>query len=596
MEKFRSLIKEKIVLFDGAMGTLLLDYGVSEADNKSLQTLKNSEFVKNIHSDYIRSGADVITTNTFDANPYKLKNNKDKLNDILKLSVKIARESVKTSGKNVLVAASIGPLGIMLRPYGIISYQEMSDIYSKIASILLKEKPDLLIFETFSSLLEMKSAIMAVRKFSSIPIVSSMTFNTDGISAMGDSLERSIVEMHSYGSDVTGVNCFLGPKDSFDIITPLVKKYKIPLIVQPNAGLPTVVNNKTFYLSNPQYFKEYANLFLENGIRILGSCCGTTPKHTSEMHDSIVNFIPRKVPAFSDSSDNIPPGLKKILKKQFIYTVEITPPKSLIYEKTLNKINEIKKTGINAINVTENPLAKIRMSPSAFSKIILEKSGIPPILHFTLRDRNLLAIQSDLLGAHALGIRNIFAIRGDPSIMGDFPRATTVYDVNTVELIKIVKNLNLGIDITGRKTKNRTEFTVGAAANPGSSDLNSEIERVKQKIRAGADFIITQPVFSVDKFIAFKKRLNEPSTPIIAGLMEVKDLRYADFLENEVPGFSIPEEIFVKFRDSDTEDTGADIAVELGRELKKSADGIYFVSSSGKTKKIVDILKRIMDE
>jgi len=596
MEKFRSLIKEKIVLFDGAMGTLLLDYGVSEADNKSLQTLKNSEFVKNIHSDYIRSGADVITTNTFDANPYKLKNNKDKLNDILKLSVKIARESVKTSGKNVLVAASIGPLGIMLRPYGIISYQEMSDIYSKIASILLKEKPDLLIFETFSSLLEMKSAIMAVRKFSSIPIVSSMTFNTDGISAMGDSLERSIVEMHSYGSDVTGVNCFLGPKDSFDIITPLVKKYKIPLIVQPNAGLPTVVNNKTFYLSNPQYFKEYANLFLENGIRILGSCCGTTPKHTSEMHDAIVNFIPRKVPAFSDSSDNIPPGLKKILKKQFIYTVEITPPKSLIYEKTLNKINEIKKTGINAINVTENPLAKIRMSPSAFSKIILEKSGIPPILHFTLRDRNLLAIQSDLLGAHALGIRNIFAIRGDPSIMGDFPRATTVYDVNTVELIKIVKNLNLGIDITGRKTKNRTEFTVGAAANPGSSDLNSEIERVKQKIRAGADFIITQPVFSVDKFIAFKKRLNEPSTPIIAGLMEVKDLRYADFLENEVPGFSIPEEIFVKFRDSDTEDTGADIAVELGRELKKSADGIYFVSSSGKTKKIVDILKRIMDE
>jgi len=596
MGKFRSLIKEKIVLFDGAMGTLLLDYGVSEADNKSLQTLKNSEFVKNIHSDYIKSGADVITTNTFDANPYKLKNNKDKLNDILKLSVKIARESVKTSGKNVLVAASIGPLGIMLRPYGIISYQEMSDIYSEIASILLKEKPDLLIFETFSSLLEIKSAIMAVRKFSSIPIVSSMTFNTDGISAMGDSLERSIVEMHSYGSDVTGVNCFLGPKDSFDIITPLVKKYKIPLIVQPNAGLPTVVNNKTFYLSNPQYFKEYANLFLENGIRILGACCGTTPKHTSEMHDAIVNFTPKKFPAFSDSSDNIPPGLKKILKKQFIYTVEITPPKSLIYEKTLNKINEIKKTGINAINVTENPLAKIRMSPSAFSKIILEKSGIPPILHFTLRDRNLLAIQSDLLGAHALGIRNIFAIRGDPSIMGDFPRATTVYDVNTVELIKIVKNLNLGIDITGRKTKNRTEFTVGVAANPGSSDMNLEIERVKQKIRAGADFIITQPVFSVDKFIAFKKRLNEPSTPIIAGLMEVKDLRYADFLENEVPGFSIPEEIFIKFRDSDTEDTGADIAVELGRELKKSADGIYFVSSSGKTKKIVDILKRIMDE
>lgn len=597
MEKFRALLARKIILFDGAMGTYLVDNGVRESDNKSIQSLKEPDLVKQIHTEYINSGADIITTNTFDANPFKLKDDKDQLENILKTALRLARDAITNSGKNVLLAGSIGPLGIMLKPYGIVSYQEMSDIYHNIASILLKEKPDLLVLETFSSVLEIKSAIMAIRKSSNIPIVASMTFNLDGISAIGDHLEKSLVEMHSNGADVVGINCFLGPKDSFDIISPVIKKYDFPFIIQPNAGVPTVVNKKTYYLSNPQYFKEYSKLFLEKGIRVIGSCCGTTPQHTSEMSEAIRTFVPKKNMSLPNRSEKTAPiGLKKKFSKRFIYTIEITPPRGFVYDKTIKKIKNIKKIGIDAVNVSENPLAKIRMSPSAFSKIILEKTGITPVLHFTLRDRNLLAIQSDLLGAHALGIRNIFAVKGDPSIMGDFPRATTVYDVDTVELIKIIKNLNSGVDIAGKRTKNRTEFTIGAAANPGSSDMVLEIKKVKEKIEAGADFIITQPVFSINTFISFKEALKDINIPIIAGLMEIKDQRYANFLKNEVPGFSVPDDIISKFKENECETTGENIAVDIGIKLKKYANGIYLVSSSGKTSKMVNILKRIKND
>ncbi|MEN8152620.1 MAG: bifunctional homocysteine S-methyltransferase/methylenetetrahydrofolate reductase [Acidobacteriota bacterium] len=594
MENFRDYFKENILLADGAIGTYLVEKGVDESENKSLQSVLRPELVKKIHLEYLNAGADIITTNTFDANHLKLKSKKFSVEEVLSGSVSLAKKALTDFGEKKYIAGSVGPLGILLRPYGILTFQEMSDIYSDITSVLISSGVDIIVFETFSSLLELKAAVNAVRKFSDIPIISSMTFNTDGVSILGDEIEKSLIEIHSNGADIVGMNCYLGPKDTYELTTDFLKKNSIPVSVMPNAGIPAIVNNRTIYLSNPEYFKEYSELYVKSGVKIIGSCCGTTPMHTQKMRKVIDELKPvykKKYPLYSP--DFKESDFKKKIGKEFVYNVEITPPKSLSYEKSISKIKKLKNIDIDAINVTENPLAKIRMSPSAFSKIILDKAEIEPVLHFTLRDRNLLAIQSDLLGAFALGIRNIFAIKGDPSIMGDFPRATTVYDVDTLELIRIVKNLNNGIDITGNKMKNKTDFLIGAAANPGSKDPEGEVRRVIQKIDAGADYIITQPVFDMEKFKNFKKLLDKTKIPVIAGLMEIKDLRYAMFLEHEVPGFSIPEDLINRFRSKESNDTGINVAVELGRKIKNISDGIYLVSSSGKINNIIKIIEDI---
>lgn len=594
MENFRDYLKENILLADGANGTYLAEKGIDEKENKSLQSIINPRLVREIHTEYLNAGADIITTNTFDANYLKLQSTKYSIKEILSKSVSLAKEALENTKKKKFIAGSVGPLGVLLRPYGILTFQEMSDIFSGIISVLVSNGVDLLIFETFTSLLELKAAVNAARKISDIPIISSMTFNLDGISILGDEIEKSLIEIHSNGADVVGINCYLGPKDTYELTSGFLKKISLPFSVMPNAGIPAIVNNRTIYLSNPEYFKEYSKLFINSGVKIMGSCCGTTPLHTAKMREVIDELEPnlkKKFPLYYINSKKS--VLKNKIGKEFVFNVEITPPKSLNYEKSIAKIKKLKNINVDAINVTENPLAKIRMSPSAFSKIILDKTEIEPVLHFTLRDRNLLAIQSDLLGAFALGIRNIFAIKGDPSIMGDFPRATTVYDVDTLGLIRIVKNLNEGIDITGKKMKYNTDFLIGAAANTGSEDLEGEIERVFQKINAGADYIITQPVFDPEKFKKFKKLLGKRKIPVIAGLMEIKDLRYAMFLKNEVPGFSIPEKIINKLKSAGKKETGVDIAVKLGREIKKFSNGIYLVSSSGKINNIIKIIEDI---
>ncbi len=594
MENFRDYLKENILLADGANGTYLAEKGIDEKENKSLQSIINPRLVREIHAEYLNAGADIITTNTFDANYLKLQSTKYSIKEVLSKSVSLAKEALENNKKKKFIAGSVGPLGVLLRPYGILTFQEMSDIFSGIISVLVSNGVDLIIFETFTSLLELKAAVNAARKISDIPIISSMTFNLDGISILGDEIEKSLIEIHSNGADVVGINCYLGPKDTYELTSGFLKKISLPFSVMPNAGIPAIVNNRTIYLSNPEYFKEYSKLFINSGVKIMGSCCGTTPLHTAKMREVIDKLGPnlkKKYPLYYINSKKS--VLKEKIGKEFVFNVEITPPKSLNYEKSIAKIKKLKNINVDAINVTENPLAKIRMSPTAFSKIILDKTEIEPVLHFTLRDRNLLAIQSDLLGAFALGIRNIFAIKGDPSIMGDFPRATTVYDVDTLGLIRIVKNLNEGIGITGKKMKYNTDFLIGAAANTGSEDLEGEIERVFQKIDAGADYIITQPVFDPEKFKKFKKLLGKRKIPVIAGLMEIKDLRYAMFLENEVPGFSIPEKIINKLKSDEKKETGVDIAVKLGREIKKFSDGIYLVSSSGKINNIIKIIEDI---
>lgn len=599
MANFRQLLANRLLLTDGAIGTYLSEKGIAENTNKSLQCLLHPEIVEQIHREYIAAGADIITTNSFDANPIKLKNDQPRLADILRSSVELAIRARHQAGADqVMIGGSIGPLGILLRPYGIFTFQEMADLFQTIAHQLIDTGADLLILETFSSLLELKAAITAIRKISDIPLLASMTFNSDGISKLGDEFEKSMVEIYSTGADACGINCYLGPKDSYDLLEPFLKKSTLPLAVMPNAGLPTVVNNKSFYLSNPQYFKEYASMFIRLGVNILGSCCGTTPVHTAKMRQAILEVDGRPVPRRDSQSASVPrqaveSKFRQKLGREFVITVEVTPPRTIDCREPLAGIGKLLKLGIDAIDVTENPLARIRMSPAAFSKIIRDETGAEPILHFTLRDRNLLAIQSDLLGAYALGIRTIFALKGDPAVMGDFPEATTVYDIDTVGLIRIIKNLNRGIDITGKNMKMRTDFLVGAAANSAAEDREREIRRVREKIAAGADYIVTQPVFDLERFLGFRQQLKDARIPVMAGLMPIRDWRYAQFLHNEVPGFSIPQTLLDRFAASTDPDEGLRVALEIGRELKKHADGLYIVSPPGREELLLRLIPKI---
>jgi len=600
MANFRDELSRRILLSDGAVGTYLNEKGVPESENRSLQCIRRPDLVLSIYREYLEAGADIIRTNTFDANPIKLREQKDHLEHILQAGVDLALKArAEASKPEAFIAGSIGPLGVLLRPYGIYTFQEMGETFMDLARTLIDRGVDLIVFETFTSLLEIKAAITAVRKFSDIPILGSMTFNADGFSALGDDLYKSMVEIHSIGTDVSGINCFLGPKDSHEISESFLRETRVPFSVMPNAGIPTVVNRRTIYLSNPEYFKEYARVFARAGANIIGSCCGTTPAHTLRMREVIdemnrQSVLKRLTPR--SRGRKTPPmssGLEEKLGREFTLTVEVAPPKTINYARSLERIRELKSQGVDAINVTENPLAKIRMSPSAFSRIILEEIGIEPILHFTLRDRNLLAIQSDLLGAYALGIKNIFAIKGDPSIMGDFPAATTVYDVDTVGLIRIVKNLNEGKDIAGKPLKSNTAFFCGAAANPSSSDPVGEAQRLREKVAAGARFIIPQPVFDVAVFARFLEEIGDVEVPVLAGLMEIKDLRYAQFLNNEVPGFCIPAPVIERLAAAKDDGEGMRVAIDLGLALKPLVSGLYLVSSSHKLSHLLAMVEAL---
>ncbi len=594
MKNFKSESDKRVLLADGAIGTYLVSKGKSESINKSLQSLEEPELIKEIHREYIDAGADIITTNTFDANRIKLKDRSHFLENILISSVKHVKDAMRESGKKCFIGGSIGPLGVMLKPYGILSISEMEEIYTEISSILIMEGVDLIILETFGSLVEMKAALNSVRKISDIPVISSMTFNSDGITVFGDTIDRSLLEVYSNGADIVGINCYLGPNDSYNLLIEALKKSGLPLSVMPNAGIPAIVNGKTIYLSSPEYFKEYAKLFLKEGVRVIGSCCGTNPEHTAAMKIAIDEYkLEPKKREKGISKDEYFSDFRNDLGKSFKITVEITPPKSLNYNKTIKKIRKLKEYGINTVNITENPLAKIRMSPTAFSKIVSDETGVEPILHFTLRDRNLLAIQSDLLGAHALGIRNIFAIKGDPAVMGDFPLATTVYDIDTTQLIRLIKNLNEGIDISGKKMRNKTDFLVGTAVNPSNKDYDFELKRVEEKISAGVDYFITQPVFNPEILKKFGEDIEKFNIPVIAGLMEIKDYRYGLFLKNEVPGIEVSDEIIEEFEKNDNKKTGIDIAIRTGKMIKKYCNGVYLISSSGDSDSIIKIIEGI---
>jgi methionine synthase / methylenetetrahydrofolate reductase(NADPH) len=606
---FIEFLQKNLVLFDGAMGTELYNRGVFINSCYDELNLSRPQIIKEIHKSYVDAGADVIETNTFGANRLKLLKYglEDRLYDINLAGAKLARE---VAGEDIYVAGAIGPLRERLEPWGPLSEKEARDIFIEQARGLIDGGVDVIILETFPDLHLIRQAIISIRATYNIPVIAQMTIGNNGDSLFGTPPELFAVRMQQWGADVVGVNCSVGPKPMLDALEKMTRVVDIPVSIMPNAGTPVDVEGRNIYLSTAGYFAEYTRRFIQAGARIVGGCCGTTPEFIREMRKSVQSIQPRqatkktiqvieqerKVPTIplAEKSD----FARKISNRQFVTSVEIVPPRGANAELPVAQSMEMKKAGIDAINIPDGPRALSRMGASYLSLLIQQHAGIEVILHYACRDRNLLGMVGDLLGAYAAGIKNILLITGDPPKMGTYPDATAVFDVDSIGLTNVVNYLNSGVDLGGNPIPHPTGFFIGVGVNPGAIDPDYEIRRFEWKVKAGAEFAITQPVFDKDLFFRFMKRIEHYKIPVIAGVWPLVSVRNAEFMNNEVPGANVPGHIMQRMYATKSKDearqTGLEIARETIREIKSEIAGVQISMPFGNIKYPLELLKEVL--
>jgi len=599
-------LRERVLLVDGAMGTYLHMRGLPEGQCREELNLRNPSLVLSVHEEYLRAGADVLETNTFGANYVQLKRFglEKQIRAINQAGVQLARE-VAAHGTGVWVAGSVGPLGALLQPYGRLTLRDVQAIYEEQIGYLVESGVDLLFIETQNSTVEARAAIQAARRVGRVPIVCLMTFDREGRSRMGNELPGALYELVEAGADVVGFNCGIGPGDAYELVVRRLKDFPYPLCVMPNAGYPTYVAGRLTYAATPAYFAEYARLFVEAGVVLIGSCCGTTPEHTAAMARVVKGTPParpvvRPVPAPEKAplpslqlverpappeEALFPTRLRDLFSKEVIVTVAVEPPRGWDYTRVVEDVRSLRSLGVDAVNVGDNPLASLRMSPVALAAVLKREVGIEPIVHFTCRDRNVIALQSELLGAAALGIRVVLALTGEPVEVGEFPKATSVFDVDAVGLIRILRNLNEGRNLAGNPIDARTRFIIGGSANPLAADLEREVERVRQKVENGASFLVTQPIYDPDVIFRFRDALGDLAVDLLVGICPPISERYARFLTNEVPGISIPETWIDRLRGRTREDAER-VALELSQalmeRLRGTVQGFYLMLPMGR--------------
>ncbi|HEX2184485.1 MAG TPA: bifunctional homocysteine S-methyltransferase/methylenetetrahydrofolate reductase, partial [Chloroflexota bacterium] len=527
------------VLFDGAMGTELYARGVSYERCFDELNLTEPELVQSVHRAYIAAGAEAIETNTFAANrlqlaPFGLEGRVRELN---LRGVRLAREAKEVSGEDVFLAGSVSSLGQPLAPAGTITPEQARAIFTEQIEALLEGGVDLLVLETFADVGELRQAILAARAVTAdLPIVAEVTVAEDGNTLSGARPEDVAAEIGALGVDALGVNCGVGPQATLEALQRMAPHTTLPLAAMPNAGYPAMVGRRRFYVSSPAYFAEYAGRFVQAGVRLIGGCCGTTPAHIAAMREALSQLAPAPpAPAVTvtvaspvhapapDVPEEQPEGAertrttstlaRKLRAARFPISVEVDPPRGLSPSKMLQGAALLKEAGADCVDIGDSPMARVRMSSIAFAALCEAEVGLETMIHYTTRDRNLMALQSDLLGAHALGIRNVIALTGDPPRSGSFPNATAVWDVDSIGLIKIIKQLNQGLDWAGNAIGRRTRFLVACAVSPMADDLELELERYWQKVEAGADFAITQPLYDLAQLHRFLDRVGKPPIP-----------------------------------------------------------------------------------
>ncbi|MHB8094046.1 MAG: bifunctional homocysteine S-methyltransferase/methylenetetrahydrofolate reductase [Candidatus Aminicenantales bacterium] len=608
--RFLDRLSNEVLLCDGGMGTMLYSKGIFINACFDELNLTAPGLVREIHAEYIRSGADIVETNTFGANRIKLKKHglDDKVAVINESGARMAREA---AGEGNFVAGSIGPLGVRIEPWGPTARADAEAAFEEQARALAGAGVDLFILETFSDLDELHLAIDAVRRAAKdLPVVAQMTIEEDGNSLDGMTPGVFARRLEDWGADVVGVNCSVGPASMLDCIEKMAATASVPLSAMPNAGVPREVEGRNIYLCSPDYMAEYARRFILAGVKLLGGCCGTTPAHIKAMRGAIRSLQPPRrtpvVPVLPEKKKlRVQPVLlgdksetgRKLAKGEFVVSVEIVPPRGFNASKALATVRALGERGISCVNIPDGPRASARMSSIALAFLLAREAGIEPILHFACRDRNLLGMQSDLLGVYAHGIRNLLIVTGDPPKMGDYPDATAVFDVDSIGLATLVRSLNSGIDIGGKEMELPTGFLIGVGANPGAVNLDYELGRFKAKVAAGAEFAVTQPVFDVRLLRGFLSRIADFRIPVLAGIWPLTSLRNAEFMNNEVPGASVPDEIMDRMRKAqergpeEAREEGVRIAAEVLESVKGLVQGVQISPPLGR----IDLALRVLD-
>ena len=577
---FEDYLKDNLVLLDGAMGSLIYEKGVFIDKCYDELNLSRPELIGSIHEEYVRAGSRVIETNTYGANRFKLKSHNllDQMEEINRKGVVLAREA---AGEEVYVAGSMGPSGQEIEPWGDTTLEEVFEGYAEQARILNQAGVDLFILETFQDIREIEQAIKAIKSVSKLPVVAMMTVGEDGKTRYGVDLEDVTDVLTRSEASVIGLNCTVGPKPMLDFVEQMGKLTNKPLCLMPNAGRPQFTDGRMIYMSTPEYFSVYTKRFIERGVRVLGGCCGTTPEHIGKMANALAMKQTRiqhsinigvKPVSKEPLPDPVPLAEKsklseKMLSGQQVVLVEMVPPRSTDITKPLEGASLLKEYRVDAINIPDGPRATARMTGLALAVLLQNQVGIETVLHYTCRDRNLLGMQSDLLGATAMGIRNILAITGDPPMIGDYPQATAVFDIDSIGLVHLINNLNHGIDVGEKRIGDPTSFFTGVGVDPNSVNIENELHRLQLKKEAGAEYIITQPVFDVDSLESFLEKADLGSLSLIAGIWPLVSLRNAEFMKNEVPGVYVPDEVISAIARYETKDDQLKAGIEIAQGM-----------------------------
>jgi homocysteine S-methyltransferase len=599
---FLDAIAQRVLVCDGAMGTMLYAKGIFL--NRSFDELNvtRPELVGEVHQAYVRAGADVVETNTFGANRIKLGafGLAGEVHAINLQGAKIARHAARES---VYVAGAIGPLGIRIEPWGKTGVDEAEEFFREQARALLEGGVDLFVLETFRDVNEIGAAIRAVRSICELPIVAQVTTEDDGNSLDGAAPEAFVPELERLGAQVVGLNCSVGPAAMLETIERMAHVATVKLSAQPNAGRPREIEGRNIYLCSPEYMASYARRFINNGVRLVGGCCGTTPEHIRQIKTAVCALssdpkVGASRPTGGRAVVAAPPLVDPVLRAEksrmanglsrggFVVSVELVPPRGFRADALVERARQLRIHGVDLVNVPDGPRASARMSALSVAVLVQQQAGVETILHFACRDRNLLGMQSDLLGAHSMGVRNVLLITGDPPQVGDYPDATAVGDVDSIGLTNMVRQLNRGADVGGQGIGAPTAFHIGVAVNPVALDPDEELRRFEYKVKAGAEFAITQLVFDPSELARFLRRVEGFHIPVMAAIAPLESLRHAEFMANEIPGVRVPDEVVERMRHADANGRaaaeGLSIAREIAAEIRPLVQGVQ-ISTAGES-------------
>ncbi len=624
MHPFLQKLSEQPLLSDGAMGTMLFARGAGNEQCLEYLVLSRPRWISEIHQAFANAGADMLKTHTFGSNRVRLAKYDlaGKVRDLNFRAVRLVRDVREVSGRPIFIAGDVGPLGARLAPYGSVTVEEAHDAFQEQVSVLWEAGSDLILFETFSEVAELEIAVRAARQVCDLPIVASMTYNQDGRTAAGQAPDEVVQRLRRAGADLVGINCSVGPAPMLRVLEAMhAAAPELGFSAMPNAGFPERIDGRLSYPAGPDYFAQHVDPFLNNGARLIGGCCGTTPMHIHAMRAALDTHLGRRpangtaqvkvteaeLPALQigltveddDDAEKSTQLLQKLRAGKFVISVEVDPPRGFNAQKQLEGARHAKSVGADAINVADSPMARVRMGALSLCVQIQQQVGIESIVHFTTRDRSLMGLQADLIGAQALGVRNILALTGDPPSLGDTQTSTAVYDVDSIGLVRIINRFNEGFDQSGQKMGEPGHFTIAVACDPTRPNLEEEVDRFYHKVSGGAHFTMTQPIFDPQLWLNFlrvyEERHGEFPVPVLIGVLPLQSHRHASFLHNEVPGITLSQNALERMERAGASgrDEGVRMAQELLLQLVEApkVQGVYLMPSFGRYEVACQVLE-----